>query len=112
MTLDERTAGDVTIVAVHGDITFGAGAQALIKDKMHSLLQQDRKKIVLDLSAVSYVDSAGLGQLVQSHVTVARAGGALKMIGLTTRLTDLLVVTRLVSVFDTYDTEAAAVASF
>ncbi len=112
MTLDERNAGDVTIVSVSGDITLGSGTEVRIKDKIRSLLQQGRTKIVLDLGGVSYVDSAGLGQLVQSHVTVARSGGVLKLVGVTKRLNDLLVVTRLVTVFDCFDDEAAAVGSF
>lgn len=112
MTLDERNAGDVTIVSVSGDITLGSGAEVRIKDKIRSLLQQGRTKIVLDLGGVAYVDSAGLGQLVQSHVTVARNGGVLKLVGVTRRLNDLLVVTRLVTVFDCFDDEAAAVGSF
>ena len=112
MTLDERTAGPVTIVTVGGDITLASGAEVLLKDKIRSLLQQGRQQIVLDMSGVSYVDSAGLGQLVQSHVTVSRSGGALKLLGATKRLNDLLVVTRLVTVFDCYDQEAAALASF
>lgn len=112
MKLDERNSGDITIVAVTGDITAGATAEGVLKDKIHSLLQQGRKKLVLDLSGVPYVDSTGLGRLVQSHVTVTNAGGSLKLLGLTTRLNDLLVVTRLATVFDTYDTETAAISSF
>lgn len=112
MKLDERHSGDVTVVAVKGDITIGASGEGLLKDKIHSLIQQGRKKLVLDLSGVPYMDSAGLGRLVQSHVTVTNAGGSLKLVGLTTRLNDLLVVTRLATVFDSYDTEAAALGSF
>lgn len=112
MKLDERHSGDVTVVAVTGDITIGAGGEGLLKDKIHSLIQQGRKKLVLDLSRVPYMDSAGLGRLVQSHVTVTNAGGSLKLVGLTTRLNDLLVVTRLATVFDSYETEAAALSSF
>lgn len=112
MKLDERTAGDITIITVTGDITLNTGADVLLKDKVHSLLQQGRKKLLLDVSTVSYVDSAGLGQLVQSHVTVSRNGGSLKLLGVTKRLKDLLVVTRLVTVFDVYDDEKSAVGSF
>ncbi|MBM3772631.1 MAG: STAS domain-containing protein [Acidimicrobiia bacterium] len=112
MKLDERHSGDVTVVMVTGDITIGAGGEGLLKDKIHSLLQQGRKKLVLDLGGVPCMDSAGLGRLVQSHVTVTNAGGSLKPIGLSTRLNDLLVVTRLVTVFNSYDSEAAALGSF
>jgi anti-sigma B factor antagonist len=84
----------------------------VLKDKIRSLLQQGRQKLLLDLGNVSYVDSAGLGQLVQAHVTVKKAGGSLKLLNLTKRLHDLLILTRLATVFDTYDTEAEALASF
>jgi anti-sigma B factor antagonist len=112
MKLEERTTGDVTIIKVTGDITLNAGADVLLKDKIQSLLQQGRKKILLDLGAVAYVDSAGLGQLVQSHVTTQRAGGSLKLLSLTKRLNDLLVLTKLATIFDSYDTEDAALQSF
>lgn len=112
MRLDERVSGDVTVIAVTGDITLGAGGDALLKDKIQSLLQQGRKKLLLDLAGVAYVDSAGLGQLVQSHVTATRHDGSLRLLHLTKRLNDLLVVTRLVTVFDSYDNEADAIRAF
>lgn len=112
MKLEERTTGDVTIIKVTGDITLNAGADVLLKDKIQSLLQQGRKKILLDLGAVAYVDSAGLGQLVQSHVTTSRNGGSLKLLSMTKRLSDLLVLTKLATIFDSYDSEDAALASF
>ena len=112
MTLEERAAGDVTVVTVKGDITLNKGGDLLIKDKVSSLLQQGRRKLVLNLGDVSYVDSAGLGQLVQAHSTAANLGGTLKLANVTKRLKDLLVVTKLVTVFDSHDSEAAAVESF
>jgi len=112
MQLVERYSGDVTIVGLTGDITLNKGGDVLLKDKIQSLLQQGRKKIVLDLGGVSYVDSAGLGQLVQVYATTKNHGGALKLVNVTKRLKDLLVVSKLLTVFDTFDTEAEAVASF
>jgi len=112
MQIEQRGAGDVTIVTINGDITLNKGGDVLLKDKIHSLLQQGTKKILLDLGGVSYVDSAGLGQLVQVRTTVGNNGGALKMVNVTKRLKDLLVVTKLVTVFDSYDSEAEALASF
>ena len=112
MQIQERTAGDVTVITVSGDITLNKGGDVLLKDKVQSLLQQGRKKILLDLGAVSYVDSAGLGQLVQVHATTTNHGGALKLLNVTKRLKDLLVVTKLLTVFDAYDSEAEATASF
>lgn len=112
MKLDERAEGDVTIITVTGDITLHTGADVLLKDKIHSLLQQGHKKLLLDLGGVAQVDSAGLGQLVHSHVTTARNGGSLKLLRLTKRLDDLLILTKLATVFDSYDSEAEALRSF
>jgi anti-sigma B factor antagonist len=112
MQIQERMAGDVVVITVTGDITLNKGGDILLKDKINSLLQQGRKKVLLDLGAVSYVDSAGLGQLVHVHTTMTHNSGKLKLLNLGKRLNDLLVVTKLVTVFDSYDDEAEALASF
>jgi anti-sigma B factor antagonist len=112
MQIEERTSGEVTVMKVTGDITLNQGGDVLLKDKVQSLLQQGKKKLVLDLGNVSYVDSAGLGQLVQIHATTKSNGGSLRLVNVTKRLKDLLVVTKLVTIFDSYDSEADAVASF
>jgi anti-sigma B factor antagonist len=112
MQLDERAVGEVTIVKITGDITQSKGGDVLLKDKINSLVQQGRKGILVDLAGVSYVDSAGLGQLVPSYATAKNRGGSLKLLHVTTRLRDLLVMTRLLTVFDTFESEAEAVASF
>jgi len=111
MPLEERIAGNVAVVKVTGDVLNGGG-NVLLKDKVNSLLQQGHKHILVDLGAVSFVDSTGLGTLVQAFVTTKNKGGALKLVNVTKRISDLLVVTRLVTVFETFDTEAAALASF
>lgn len=112
MQLSERIAGGVVIVTVTGDITLNKGGDVLLKDKVRSLLQQGHKHMLLDLSSVSFVDSAGLGELVQAYVTTKNRGGALKLLHVTRRLQDLLVVTKLLTVFDTFENEAEALASF
>jgi anti-sigma B factor antagonist len=112
MQIEQRIAGEVAIVKVTGDITLGKGGDVILKDKINSLLQQGHRKILLDLGDVSYVDSAGLGQLVQVHATTTRQGGSLKLLNVTRRLRDLLVVTKLLVVFDAFDSEADALASF
>ena len=112
MTLEQKNVGDVAIVKITGDITLNKGGDVLLKDKINSLLQQGNKKVLLDLGGVSYVDSAGLGQLVHVHTTTTHNGGKLKLLNMTKRLTDLLVVTKLATVFDTYENEAEALASF
>jgi anti-sigma B factor antagonist len=112
MQIEQRVSGDVAIVTINGDITLNQGGDVLLKDKIHSLLQQGHKKLLLDLGGVSYVDSAGLGQLVQVRTTAQNGGAVLKLVNVTKRLKDLLVVTKLVTVFDSYESESAALASF
>lgn len=112
MHLDERTVGDVTVIKVTGDITLSGGGDVLLKDKVQSLLQQGKKKLLLDLGGVAYVDSGGLGQLVQCNVTASKNGGALKLLNMTKRLNDLLVLTKLATIFDSHENEKAALESF
>ena len=112
MQLEQRIAGNVAIITVTGDITLNKGGDVLLKDKVQSLLQQGHKNIIIDLGGVSYVDSAGLGQLVHAYATTKNKGGALKLINVTKKLRDLLVVTKLLTVFDTYENETAALSSF
>jgi len=112
MQIEQRIVGDVAVITVTGDITVGKGGDVILKDKINSLLQQGHRKLLLDLGGVSYVDSAGLGQLVSVHATTTRQGGVLRLLNVTKRLKDLLVVTKLLVVFDAYDNEAEALASF
>jgi anti-sigma B factor antagonist len=112
MHISERTIGDVMIVDVSGKITLGDGGDVVLKDKMRSLVQQGHKKVLLNLGDVSYVDSAGLGEIVQSYATVTKNGGALKLLNVTKRLKDLLSITKLLTVFECHDKEAEAVTSF
>jgi len=112
MTISERTIGDVVVVDVSGKITLGDGGDAILKDKLRSLVQQGKKKILLNLADVAYVDSAGLGAIVQSYTTVTNQGGALKLVNTTKRIKDLLAITKLLTVFDTFDSEAEAVTSY
>jgi anti-sigma B factor antagonist len=112
MQIEEKMTGEVAVIKITGDITLNQGGDVLLKDKVQSLLQQGQRKLVLDLGNVSYVDSAGLGQLVQIHATAKSKGGSMRLVNVTKRLKDLLVVTKLVTIFDSYDSEAEAVASF
>ena len=112
MQIEERVVGDVAVIQVLGDITLGKGGDVILKDKIQSLLQQGYRKLLLDLGNVSYVDSAGLGQLVQVYATTSHLGGSLKLLNLTKRLKDLLVLTKLLTVFETHESEEAALASF
>ncbi len=111
MQIDERSAGDVTVLDLKGRMTMGEGDE-LLKDKVNSLILQGRKKLVLNLADVPYVDSAGLGQLVQAYSTAKNHGATLKLLEPTPRLRDLLVVTTLSTIFEIYDDEAAVLASY
>jgi anti-sigma B factor antagonist len=111
MKIAERHTGDVTILDLDGKMTLGEGDE-LLKDKVNSLVSQGRKQLIFNLASVPYVDSAGLGEIVRTYTTVSRQGGSLKLLGLTKRIEDLLSITKLLTIFDTYDTEADAVRSF
>ena len=111
MQIEERSANDVTILDLKGKITLGDGDE-LLKEKISSLIQQGRKKILLNLAEVPNMHSAGLRELVRTYTTVSRQGGHLKLLSLTKRITDLLAITKLLTVFETYDSEADAVRSF
>ncbi len=111
MEIAERSAGDVTILDLTGRMTLGEGDEVL-RDRVNDLVVQGKKKLILNLGGVPYVDSAGLGEIVRTYTTVSRQGGSLKLLGLTKRITDLLAITKLLTVFETYDNEADAVRSF
>ena len=111
MQIQERMVGDVVLLDLKGKITLGEGDE-LLKDKVNSLVNQGHKKIVLNLADVPYIDSAGLGEVVRTYTTVSRQGGSLKLLNLTKRITDLLSITKLLTVFDTYDSETDAIRSF
>src|SRR3954464_7905555 len=111
MQIDERTIGDVLVLDVKGRITLGEGDE-LLKDKVNSLVNQGQKKLVLNLAEVPYIDSAGLGEIVRTYTTVSRQGGSLKLLSLTKRITDLLSITKLLTVFETFESEQDAVKSF
>ena len=111
MQIDQRSVGDVIVLDLKGKITLGEGDE-LLKDKVNSLVNQGHKKIVLNLAEVPYIDSAGLGEIVRTYTTVSRQGGSLKLLNLTKRIEDLLSITKLLTVFDTYDNEAEAIKSY
>ena len=112
MNLSEREIGDVTIIDVSGKVTLGEGGDAMLTDKLRSIVQQGKKKLLLNLAEVTYVDSAGLGAIVHAYATVTNQGGKLKLLNVTKRIKDLLSITKLLMVFDTFDNEAEAVTSF
>ena len=112
MQISERSAGNVTVLDLSGQITLAKGDDQLFKDKVHSLVYQGHKNILVNLANVTHVDSAGLGELVGAYTTVAKAGGSMKLVNLTKRLHDLLSITKLLTVFDTFDSEQEALKQF
>jgi anti-sigma B factor antagonist len=111
LNIRERQAGDVTILDMDGKITIGEG-NISVRGAIRRLLEEGKKKILLNLGGVGYVDSSGIGELVSSYTTIKREGGQLKLLNLTQKIEDLLGITKLLTVFDVYDDEATALNSF
>jgi anti-sigma B factor antagonist len=111
LNIRERQAGDVTVLDLEGKITIGEGSVAL-RSAIRRLIEEGKKKILLNLAGVSYVDSSGIGELVSSYTTLKREEGQLKLLNLTQKIRDLLTITKLLTVFDTYDAEAEALNSY
>jgi anti-sigma B factor antagonist len=111
MQIEERKVGEVVVLDLKGKITLGEGDE-LLKDKINSLVNQGYTKLLLNLEGVPYIDSAGLGEIVRTYTTVSRQGGNLKLLNLTKRITDLLAITKLLTVFETFDSESDALKSF
>lgn len=111
MKASSRQVNGVTIVDLSGRITLGEGS-VILRDTVRDLLSKGNKQIVLNLADVSYIDSSGIGELVSAYTHVRREGGELKLLNLTKKVHDLLQITKLYTVFDIKDDEAAAVAGF
>src|ERR1700733_1010789 len=111
MHIDERAVGNVTILDLKGKITLGEGDEEL-RERIGQLAQKDQKRILLNLAEVPYIDSAGLGEIVRSYTTVKNRGGQLKLVNLTKRITDLLMITKLLTVFETFESEQDALKSY
>jgi len=111
LDLKERQAGDVTILDLSGEVRIGDSSVAL-RDSIRNLADQGKTKVLLNLGGVKYIDSSGIGELIANYTTVKRQGGQLKLLNLTDRVQNLLVITKLLTVFDSYDSEAEALKSF
>jgi anti-sigma B factor antagonist len=110
-TLNFRELGDVTVIDVAGQIKLGEGAASL-RDAVRDLAGRNQKRILVNLGAVTYIDSSGIGELVAAFTTITNQGGQLKLLNLTKRVQDLLQITKLYTVFEVYDNEAHAIRSF
>ena len=111
LNIRERQAGDVTILDLEGKITIGEGSVGL-RNAIRRLIQEGKKKVLLNLAGVGYVDSSGIGELVSSYTTIRREQGQLKLLKLTQKIKDLLTITKLLTVFDVYENEPDALSSF
>jgi len=111
MKIQKRENGGVTILDLEGKITIGKGDVAL-RDAVHEVLDGGAKKILIDLADVTTVDSSGVGELVSAFTTVTNRGGKLKLLNLPSKVNDILQITQLITVFEVYDDESEAVASF
>lgn len=111
ITISERQAGDVSILDLEGKVTIGEGSVAL-RNAIRRMLGEGKNKILLNLAGVGYIDSSGIGELVSSFTAVNKEGGSLKLLKLTQKIQDLLAITKLLTVFDVYDSEEEALASF
>ena len=111
MKIEIRTIGDTQILDCSGKITLGEGTMS-VRNTVRDIIKEGGKKIILNLADVNYIDSSGIGELVSTYTTVTSNGGQLKLLSLTKKIQELLAITKLLTVFDVYDDEARAIASF
>jgi len=111
MKIGTRKVEDVRIVDISGQIVLGQET-GLLRNAVHDLVSQGEKKIILNLAEVSYIDSSGLGELIASYTTVRNQGGQLKLLNLSKKVHDLLLITKLYTIFDVKENEFLAVKSF
>ena len=111
LNISERQAGDVTILDMSGKITIGEGSVAL-RTAVRRLLEEGKKKILLNLAGVGYIDSSGIGELVSSYTAIEKEQGQMKLLNLTQKIQDLLTITKLLTVFDVFESEEEALGSY
>jgi anti-sigma B factor antagonist len=111
LNIKQRQAGDVSILDLDGQVRMGDSATAL-RGAIRGLVAGGNKKILLNLAGVKYIDSGGIGELIANYTTVGRGGGQMKLLNLTDKVQDLLVITKLLTVFDVYENEPEALSSF
>lgn len=109
--IHERRERDVAVLDLKGRIRINGGTLALHRS-IRCLVEEGKTKILLNLAGVTHIDSTGLGELISTYVTVSNKGGQIKLVHLTERLKDIMTITKLLTVFDVYDNEPDALASF
>ena len=110
MNIQERTLSDVTVLDLNGKFVLGEDTQ--FKQRVAANIERGGRKLIVNLSGVHYMDSSGLGELISGYISMKRVNGHMKLIHLTDRLKGLLVITKLITVFETFDSESAAISSF
>jgi anti-sigma B factor antagonist len=111
LDIKERQAGDVTVLDMSGSIRMGEGS-GVLRSAIRNLVTDGKKKILLNLGGVKYIDSSGIGELIANYTTVSKDGGQMKLLNLTEKVKDLLVITKLLTVFDCYEKEDDALSNF
>jgi anti-sigma B factor antagonist len=111
MKIEKRKKGDVVILDLKGKILIGEGTDVL-RDSINETISEQETKVLLNFAEVPYLDSTGLGEVVRSYTSIKKAGGVVKIVNLTNKVRDLLSVTKLITVFDTFENEDKAIESF
>lgn len=110
MNIQERQLDDITVLDLDG--TFALGGHADFKHHVETTITGGNRKLLINLAKVSYMDSSGLGELIAGYSQMRRVSGQMKLINLSKRLNQLLIITKLITVFETFDSESAAISSF
>ena len=111
LEITERRAGVVTVLDLRGNIRLGEGNIHLHK-ALRALVDKGEKRVLVNLTGVTHIDSSGLGELVAGYTTLQKSGGDMKLLKLTERVRELMVITKLLTVFDVFDDEQEAIGSF
>jgi anti-sigma B factor antagonist len=111
LEIKERHIGEIVVLDLDGQIRIGGGS-VMFRTTIRRLVEEGKNKFLLNLAGVSNIDSSGLGELVSSHISLSKKGGEMKLIHLTQSLRELMTITKLLTVFDVYEDETRAVASF
>ena len=111
LNINDRQVGNVTVLDIDGNLRMGEGSTELQKT-IRRLLEEGRNQILLNLSRVAYIDSSGLGEMVAAHVALSKSGGQIKLLHLTLRVRELMTITKLLTVFDSFENESEALDSF
>lgn len=111
MDVNKRQAGDVTILDLKGKITIGAG-DVQLRNAVQEVMNAGASKVLINMAGVSTIDSSGIGELVSAYTTATNRGAKLKLMNLPAKVSDILTITQLITVFDVYDSEAEGIKAF